>query len=55
VGALLDHMASTGILRYRRYHDRSHLVVYRTERPGWRGRARNLAQRRFGPRMRTSI
>jgi GT2 family glycosyltransferase/2-polyprenyl-3-methyl-5-hydroxy-6-metoxy-1,4-benzoquinol methylase len=55
IGALLDHAASLGILRYRRYHGRSHLVIYRTQRPGLRGQLRNLAQRRLGPRLPGSI
>ncbi len=48
ITALLDHAADLGILRYRRYYGRSHLVIYRTERPGPRGRARNVLQRRLG-------
>jgi GT2 family glycosyltransferase/2-polyprenyl-3-methyl-5-hydroxy-6-metoxy-1,4-benzoquinol methylase len=55
VKAILDHAASLGILRYRRYHGRSHLVIYRTQRPGPRGRVRNLLQRRLGRQLSPSI
>ena len=55
VGALLDHAAELGILRYRRYYGRSHLVIYRTRRPGIRGRARNALQRRLGRHLAPSI
>jgi GT2 family glycosyltransferase/2-polyprenyl-3-methyl-5-hydroxy-6-metoxy-1,4-benzoquinol methylase len=55
IGKLLDHADALGILRYRLYHDRSHFVIYRTRRPGWRGQARSAAQRRLGPHMRGSI
>jgi len=30
IPALLDHCKKKGILRYRKYHDRSHLVIYRS-------------------------
>jgi GT2 family glycosyltransferase/2-polyprenyl-3-methyl-5-hydroxy-6-metoxy-1,4-benzoquinol methylase len=55
ISAILDHAASLGILRYRRYYGRSHLVIYRTRRPGLRGRARNVLQRHLGSRLRTSV
>ena len=48
IKALLDRAAGLGILRYRRYHGRSHLVIYRTTRPGRRGQARNILERRVG-------
>lgn len=32
VGAILDHAAAQGLISYRRYHGRSHLVVYRSRR-----------------------
>jgi 2-polyprenyl-3-methyl-5-hydroxy-6-metoxy-1,4-benzoquinol methylase len=45
VRAILAHAARLGLLHYRRYHDRSHLVVYRSERAGGRGgRVRSLAE-----------
>jgi len=47
---LLDHAAEQGILRYRIYHQRSHLVVYRGSRPAARvGRTRGAIERRWGP------
>jgi SAM-dependent methyltransferase len=55
IAALLDHAYERGILRYRLYHGRSHLVVYRTKPPGPRGRARSLLQRRLGTHLRGSI
>lgn len=55
IAALLDHAALLGILRYRRYHGRSHLVIYRTKRPGARGRARSALQRRVGTRLRNRV
>ncbi len=52
---LLDHAAVRGILRYRTYHGRSHLVIYRSGRAGPDragsgplARARSEAQRRLG-------
>ena len=58
IPALLDHAAAGGLLRYRKYHDRSHFVVYRspraTRRSGWDGlgdRTRSLAQRHLGARL----
>jgi hypothetical protein len=55
IKALLDHAASLGLLRYRRYYDRSHLLIYRTGRPGPRGRARSVLERRVGRYRRPSI
>ncbi len=48
IGALLDHAAARGLLRYRRYHGRSHLVVYRS---GGRGGWRSQLQRRLGAHL----
>lgn len=48
ITALLDHAESRGIMRYRRYHGRSHLVIYRTTRHGSRERVRSVLQRRLG-------
>ena len=55
IPSLLDHAHRQGILRYRRYHGRSHLVVYRTTRPAMRGRVRSLLQRRLGAHLRGSL
>jgi SAM-dependent methyltransferase len=58
IPALLDHAAECGLLRYRRYHGRSHFVVYRSPRaarsPGFKGlsdQAKSLAQRHLGTRL----
>ena len=51
IAALLDHAATLGILRYRRYHGRSHLVIYRSRPGGIRTRARSALQRRLGPHL----
>lgn len=60
VAGLLDHADRRGIVRYRRYHGRSHLVVYRSPKPpdpgagrrpphfSARRRLRSIAQRRAG-------
>lgn len=54
IEALLDHAQERGILRYRLYHGRSHLVIYRSgaggARPGLPARARSLVERRLGSR-----
>lgn len=55
IRALLDRAHALGILRYRVYYERSHLVIYRTKRPGTRGRTRSVLQRRFGPRLQNRI
>ena len=57
--ALMDHAEAAGLLRYRLYHHRSHLVIYRSPRapasapsaPGRadRSRLRSGARRRLGP------
>jgi GT2 family glycosyltransferase/SAM-dependent methyltransferase len=59
IPALLDHAEASGLLRYRKYHDRSHFVIYRSPRAarptGWGqvgSRARSLAQRHLGARLR---
>jgi len=51
IGALLDHAARQGLVRYRRYHGRSHLVLYR---PGVSQRRRTQAwwERRAGGHLR---
>lgn len=46
---LLDHAAAHDLVRYRRYHDRSHLVVYRPQRASGVRRLRSAAERRAGP------
>ncbi len=58
IPALLDHAAASGLLHYRKYHDRSHLVIYRSprgaRRAGWDrlgDRTRSLAQRHLGARL----
>jgi GT2 family glycosyltransferase/SAM-dependent methyltransferase len=54
IQAMLDHAASAGLLWYRRYHGRSHLVIYRSPGAGSgaqdasRTAVRSFAQRRFG-------
>ena len=48
ISRLLDHCADRGLLRYRRYHGRSHVVVYRP-RSGRSAGAR--LQRVLGPRV----
>jgi GT2 family glycosyltransferase len=55
IKALLDHAARLGILRYRRYHGRSHLVVYRTRPPALRGRLRSRLQRHLGPHLASTV
>ncbi len=58
IPALLDHAAAGGLLHYRKYHGRSHFVVYRSprgaRRAGWGGlgdQTRSLAQRHLGSRL----
>jgi GT2 family glycosyltransferase/2-polyprenyl-3-methyl-5-hydroxy-6-metoxy-1,4-benzoquinol methylase len=49
IDALLDHCAAKGIVRYRKYHGRSHLVIYRSTRaPRAFATARSTVERRFG-------
>ncbi|MHB8467523.1 MAG: glycosyltransferase, partial [Acidimicrobiales bacterium] len=45
VAAMLDHAAARGLLWYRRYHGRSHLMIYRAAGPGG---LRSRLQRRVG-------
>jgi glycosyl transferase family 2/methyltransferase family protein len=50
IASLLDHAQRRGILLYRRYHGRSHLVAYRGGSGSTRaGAVRSLVQRRLGP------
>jgi SAM-dependent methyltransferase len=49
VGRLLDHATRRGLLRYRLYHGRSHLVVYRSNAQGAIGRLG------FGDRVRSQL
>lgn len=51
ISALLDHAARRGLLRYRRYHDRSHLVVYRSAAGPRVPATRSLLQRHLGSRL----
>ncbi len=51
VGAILAHAQRSGLVRYRRYHGRSHLLLYRSpSAPPWTtpGRIRSGAERRLG-------
>jgi GT2 family glycosyltransferase len=48
IGALLDHAQRLGILRYRRFHGRSHVVAYRTAPASAPNRVRSLARRHVG-------
>ena len=52
IGALLDHAAARGLLRYRRYHGRSHLVIYRSGAPSTSATLRSQPRRRLGGRRR---
>lgn len=54
IGAILDHAADRGLVRYRRYHGRSHLVVYRSGAPSRAPaaeRVRSRAERLLGARL----
>jgi hypothetical protein len=57
IPALLDHAQRRGLLRYRVYHDRSHLVAYRGRETPRRARRRGGApvisgiERRLGPAL----
>lgn len=53
---LLDHAQHRGILRYRKYHGRSHLVIYRADGAslGPLARARSLVERHAGHRGRVA-
>ena len=48
VGALLDHATRRGVLRYRFYHGRSHVVVYRSRGGGVRSAVGSRVQRQIG-------
>jgi 2-polyprenyl-3-methyl-5-hydroxy-6-metoxy-1,4-benzoquinol methylase len=49
ITAILNHATRRGLLRYRRYYGRSHLVAYRSARvPGAGGWGRSLAERARG-------
>jgi GT2 family glycosyltransferase/2-polyprenyl-3-methyl-5-hydroxy-6-metoxy-1,4-benzoquinol methylase len=45
IGELLDHATDNGLLHYRRYHGRSHLVIYRTTGVGTLGALRSRVKR----------
>ena len=52
IPALLDYAAARGMIRYRTYHDRSHMVIYRGTATSDRiQRARSVIERRWGPRL----
>ena len=56
IPAILDHAARRGLVRYRRYHGRSHLVIYRSSGgPAPSGPApsrwQSLVERRLGSRL----
>jgi 2-polyprenyl-3-methyl-5-hydroxy-6-metoxy-1,4-benzoquinol methylase len=44
---IVEHAAELGIVSYGRYHDRSHLVAYRSKRAGGPARLRGRAQARW--------
>ena len=49
---LLDRCAARGLIHYRRYHQRSHLVLYRADgRRLLRDRARSVVERQLGSRL----
>lgn len=56
IGSLLDHAANCGLVRYRKYHGRSHFVIYRSPRENVRS-TRSLRslpssiERRVGARL----
>jgi GT2 family glycosyltransferase/2-polyprenyl-3-methyl-5-hydroxy-6-metoxy-1,4-benzoquinol methylase len=51
IAALLDHATRRGLVSYRLYHRRSHLVAYRGNAEPFpaSGRLRSMVQRRLGP------
>lgn len=51
IQALLRHAADCGLLHYRVYHGRSHLVVYRSGGSSLRTRLRGAVERHVGPWM----
>jgi hypothetical protein len=54
IAALLDHAHRRGLLRYRRYHGRAHLVVYRPE-TARAARVRSAWERGLGGRIPGSL
>lgn len=48
VRAILDHATRRGLVRYRRYHGRSHLVIYRSSTGPAVDRWHSLVERRLG-------
>jgi hypothetical protein len=51
IGDLLDHATARGMLRYRLYHGRSHLVAYRSGTASPVERLRGAATRHLVPRV----
>lgn len=51
IDALLEHASKRGLVHYRLYHGRSHLVVYRTGGSSFVQRVRSIVERRLGPRL----
>lgn len=51
IDELLRHATDRGLLLYRRYHGRSHVVVYRSHGSTTRQRLRGLAERHLGARI----
>ncbi|MHB8328236.1 MAG: glycosyltransferase [Acidimicrobiales bacterium] len=48
ITSLVDRATRRGLLHYRRYHGRSHLVIYRADRAGDAGITRSFARRARG-------
>lgn len=48
---LIAHAMHKGLVHYRRYHGRSHLVAYRSGEPTRAGRARSFVERYVTPRL----
>lgn len=53
IPALLDHAEQRGLVRYRKYYGRSHLIIYGGS-PTFAGRTRARAERLLGGRMPTA-
>lgn len=51
IDALLRHATTRGLVHYRRYHGRSHLVVYRTGGSSFLQRMRGIVERLLGTRL----
>ncbi|CAN5813728.1 hypothetical protein BH24ACT3_BH24ACT3_05790 [soil metagenome] len=51
VAAILDHAERRGLVHYRQYHGRSHLVAYRPAPTDRSARLRSRLQRRVGPSL----